>query len=132
LVIKLVINNEEYVDARDGLEEYSPALPLFWIGRAAASQAIKRPAPGRVELPVIGIFASRAPDRPNPIGLTAGAILCREHNLPRARGLDASDGAPVWDIKPDAPAFDRLENARTPEYSKLLFERENHFSVALA
>jgi tRNA-Thr(GGU) m(6)t(6)A37 methyltransferase TsaA len=47
-----------------------------------------------------GVFATRAPRRPNPIGLTVVELLGREGNRLNVRGLDMLDGTPVLDIKP--------------------------------
>lgn len=51
-------------------------------------------------LPEVGVFASRSPTRPNPIGLTLVRLLEIKGNLLTVRGLDAYDGSPVLDIKP--------------------------------
>jgi tRNA (Thr-GGU) A37 N-methylase len=48
----------------------------------------------------VGILATRAPIRPNPIGLTLVELVQREKSVLLVRGLDASDGTPVLDIKP--------------------------------
>jgi tRNA-Thr(GGU) m(6)t(6)A37 methyltransferase TsaA len=47
-----------------------------------------------------GVFATRSPRRPNPIGLTVVELLSRKGNLLRVRGLDMLDGTPIVDIKP--------------------------------
>ena len=47
-----------------------------------------------------GVFATRSPRRPNPIGLTVVALLGREGARLRVRGLDMLDGTPILDIKP--------------------------------
>jgi tRNA-Thr(GGU) m(6)t(6)A37 methyltransferase TsaA len=47
-----------------------------------------------------GVFATRAPYRPNPIGLTVVRLLGREGNRLRVRGVDMLDGTPILDIKP--------------------------------
>jgi tRNA-Thr(GGU) m(6)t(6)A37 methyltransferase TsaA len=47
-----------------------------------------------------GVFATRSPRRPNPIGLTVVRLLGREENRLRVRGLDMLDGTPILDIKP--------------------------------
>ncbi len=47
-----------------------------------------------------GVFASRSPFRPNPIGLTVVRLLVREGNRLRVRGVDMLDGTPILDIKP--------------------------------
>ena len=47
-----------------------------------------------------GVFASRSPRRPNPIGLTVVELLRRENGLLHVRGVDMLDGTPILDIKP--------------------------------
>ncbi len=47
-----------------------------------------------------GVFATRSPRRPNPIGLTVVELLKREGNVLHVRGVDMLDGTPVLDIKP--------------------------------
>ncbi len=47
-----------------------------------------------------GMFATRSPRRPNPIGLTVVELLGREGHLLRVRGIDMLDGTPILDIKP--------------------------------
>jgi tRNA-Thr(GGU) m(6)t(6)A37 methyltransferase TsaA len=47
-----------------------------------------------------GVFATRSPRRPNPIGLTVVELLCREGQILRVCGIDMLDGTPVLDIKP--------------------------------
>jgi tRNA-Thr(GGU) m(6)t(6)A37 methyltransferase TsaA len=47
-----------------------------------------------------GVFATRSPRRPNPIGLTVVELLSREGPLLRVRGIDMLEGSPILDIKP--------------------------------
>jgi tRNA-Thr(GGU) m(6)t(6)A37 methyltransferase TsaA len=47
-----------------------------------------------------GVFATRSPRRPNPIGLTVVELLCRDGAVLRVRGIDMLEGTPVLDIKP--------------------------------
>ena len=47
-----------------------------------------------------GVFATRSPRRPNPIGLTVVELLCCEGRLLHVRGVDMLDGTPILDIKP--------------------------------
>jgi len=47
-----------------------------------------------------GVFATRSPRRPNPIGLTVVELLCREGPVLRVRGIDMLDETPILDIKP--------------------------------
>ena len=47
-----------------------------------------------------GVFATRSPRRPNPIGLTVVELLAREGHTLRVRGVDMLDGTPILDLKP--------------------------------
>jgi tRNA-Thr(GGU) m(6)t(6)A37 methyltransferase TsaA len=53
-----------------------------------------------------GVFATRAPTRPNPIGLSVVRLLAREGNILTIEGVDMVDGTPLLDIKPYVPRFD--------------------------
>ena len=67
-------------------------------------------------MPELGIFAQRAKDRPNPLGIT---VVKLERVTPLGllvRGLDAIDGTPILDVKPYFPQFDSAEGARVPEW----------------
>ena len=60
-----------------------------------------------------GVFATRAPSRPNPIGLSIMRLLGIEGNLLHVENVDVVDGTPLLDIKPYVPAFDHNEAERT-------------------
>jgi tRNA-Thr(GGU) m(6)t(6)A37 methyltransferase TsaA len=47
-----------------------------------------------------GVFATRSPFRPNPLGLTVVELLGREGNRLRVRGVDMLEGTPILDVKP--------------------------------
>ena len=70
----------------------------------------------------MGIFATRTPWRPNPIGLQVVELVAREGNVLTVRGLDALNGSPVLDVKPYLPRGDAVAGARTPEWVGRLFE----------
>jgi formylmethanofuran dehydrogenase subunit E len=53
-----------------------------------------------------GLFATRSPHRPCPIGLTVVELMSREENILRVKALDVIDGTPVLDIKPFVPSID--------------------------
>jgi tRNA-Thr(GGU) m(6)t(6)A37 methyltransferase TsaA len=53
-----------------------------------------------------GLFATRAPARPNPIGLSIVKLIKIEHNMLTIENIDIIDGTPLLDIKPYVPAFD--------------------------
>lgn len=65
-----------------------------------------------------GIFATRYPYRPNPIGISTVRLLERRNNALTIEGVDVLDGTPLLDIKPYVPDFDiRMENVRTGWYN---------------
>ena len=68
--------------------------------------------------PLTGVFATRAPVRPNLIGLTACRILKVASNLIEVEGLDAKDGSPIVDLKPYIAKGDSIPEAVTPEWVK--------------
>ena len=60
-----------------------------------------------------GLFSTRAPKRPNPIGFSIVALESVADGLLHIRNVDVLDGTPLLDIKPFAPEFDAQENVRT-------------------
>jgi tRNA (Thr-GGU) A37 N-methylase len=66
--------------------------------------------------PLTGVFACRAPERPNLIGLTACRIVKITGNIVEVAGLDARDGTPIVDLKPYIPKGDVIPEATTPEW----------------
>jgi tRNA-Thr(GGU) m(6)t(6)A37 methyltransferase TsaA len=66
------------------------------------------------DAPVLGVFACRAPKRPNPIGLTTARILRvdRDQGLVEIGDIDAYDGTPILDLKAYLPLCDRVRNVR--------------------
>jgi tRNA-Thr(GGU) m(6)t(6)A37 methyltransferase TsaA len=106
----------------DGIEDFSHVLVVYWMHASsfdAATDLVRRPR-GRADMPERGIFAQRAKHRPNPIGITAVAVVGREGPVLRVRGLDAIDGTPLVDVKPYLPAFDRIDAPTVPEWADRL------------
>jgi tRNA-Thr(GGU) m(6)t(6)A37 methyltransferase TsaA len=56
-----------------------------------------------------GVFASRSPNRPSPLGVTTVKLIGMKDNTLTVSGLDAVDGSPIYDIKPFAPVFDQTD-----------------------
>jgi tRNA-Thr(GGU) m(6)t(6)A37 methyltransferase TsaA len=105
-----------------GLEEFSHVLVVTFLHGASfdpARHLVRRPR-GRVDMPELGIFAQRAKDRPNPLGITVVPLLEVTGEGLRVRGLDAIDGTPVLDLKPYFPQFDSAPGARVPAWVETL------------
>ena len=105
--------------ALDGLEQFSHAEVVFHFDRVAPG-SIERGARhprGNTSWPRVGIFAQRAKDRPNRLGVTVVAIAGRAGRVLTVRGLDAVDGTPVLDIKPVMREFLPRGEVRQPAWS---------------
>lgn len=92
--------DDELAQALDGIEGFSHLIVVYWMHRVGSDYALKVHPRGQPENPPIGLFATRSPNRPNPIGITTVRLLERRGNMLLVRGLDAFDGTPVIDIKP--------------------------------
>jgi len=116
-MISQIIFREELTDALKGVEEFSHLFVLFWMHEMSdEDRKIMKVHPrGRRDMPLLGIFATRTPHRPNPIGLTRVKLLGVEGNIITVQGLDAFDGTPVLDIKP-FDSWDTTEDFRVPEW----------------
>ncbi len=111
-----VVVDEAYAGGLDGIEEFSHVIVVFHFHLSDGTAALHAHPGGREELPEVGVFATRSPRRPNPIGITTVRLLERKGNLLRVRGLDAVDGTPVLDIKPHIPIADAFEGAVVPRW----------------
>ena len=115
----------EYRGGLRGLEQFSHALIVTFLHEARfepTKHLLRRPR-GLASMPEVGIFAQRAKDRPNPLGITAVTIIGVESGALVVRGLDAINGTPVLDVKPYYPAYDRVMNAVVPEWVDSLMEK---------
>ena len=64
-----------------------------------------------------GLFSTRYPSRPNPIGLSIVRLLARRENILEIEGVDVLDGTPLLDIKPYVPDFDIRQDVQTGWYA---------------
>lgn len=107
----------EYAEALDNLDEFSHIVVLYWMHRRADVEPRLKVHPrGNQQIPLKGLFATRSPGRPNPLGLATVRLLERRGNILRVRGLDAIDGTPVVDIKPFIPGHDLANDAEVPPW----------------
>jgi tRNA-Thr(GGU) m(6)t(6)A37 methyltransferase TsaA len=95
-----IIVNEAYEEALSGLEEYSHVEVLFYLHEVNRSFVSMIHPTGNPELPLVGAFATRTPNRPSKIALTTCRLLGVDGNRLKVKGLDAYDGSPVLDVKP--------------------------------
>jgi tRNA-Thr(GGU) m(6)t(6)A37 methyltransferase TsaA len=94
-----VVFRPEYCEAARDLREGDEILVLTWLHQGRRDVLCVHPR-GDLKRPRKGVFATRSPDRPNPIGLHAVVIETVEENAITVHNLEAIDGTPVLDIKP--------------------------------
>jgi tRNA-Thr(GGU) m(6)t(6)A37 methyltransferase TsaA len=89
------------------LEVGTEIILLTWLDRASRDVVVTHPR-GDPNNPVRGVFSTRSPDRPNPIGLHTVHILTIDDTRIRVRNLEALDRTPILDVKPVlGPVADR-------------------------
>lgn len=113
-----IVIDEEWTEHLDGLDEFSHIMVIFWmhlVPRENRPPTRIHPR-GRADLPLVGLFATRAPHRPNPIGVSVVKLLRRHDNILTVAGLDAIDGTPVLDIKSYMTPVDKPEDIRMPDW----------------
>ena len=94
-----LILRPEFLPALEGVRPGARVIVLTWLDQADRDVLRVHPRgdPTRAE---VGVFATRSPDRPNPIGMHPVAVLAIDGPRVGVRGLEALDGTPVLDIKP--------------------------------
>ncbi|SDM02575.1 tRNA (N6-threonylcarbamoyladenosine(37)-N6)-methyltransferase TrmO [Halarsenatibacter silvermanii] len=100
-----VIVDEEYADGLDSIEESEYLKIVFHLHKSDDYTLIGPRRYGGVR----GLFASRTPNRPNPIGVTLVKLIERQGRELLVTGLDAIDKTPLLDIKPYAAEIDAPE-----------------------
>jgi tRNA-Thr(GGU) m(6)t(6)A37 methyltransferase TsaA len=103
----------EFLPGLRDLEAFERLWLIYMLDRASAPMMQVRPY---LEDEKHGVFATRAPARPNPIGLTAVRLLGIEDNRLLIAGVDMLDETPLLDIKPYVPAFDSFAVNRVGWY----------------
>jgi len=88
-----------------GLEAGIDVLVVTWLDRASRDVLTVHPR-GDTERPTTGVFNTRSPDRPNPLGLHRVTILAIDGTRIQVRNLEAIDQTPVLDLKPVLEAID--------------------------
>jgi tRNA-Thr(GGU) m(6)t(6)A37 methyltransferase TsaA len=94
-----LVFEERFADALDGIAAGDELLVLTWLHRAERNVLRVHPRgdPANREQ---GVFNTRSPDRPNPVGLHRVTVISIEGLRLRVRDLEAVDGTPIIDVKP--------------------------------
>jgi len=101
---------DEYVEGLKDLAGFDRIWLLYWFDRNTNTRLRVRPFLEEFEH---GVFAVRAPCRPNPIGMSPVRLIEVKGNVLKIGGVDILDGTPLLDIKPYAPRFDHFQVQRS-------------------
>lgn len=91
--------DEDVAGALVGLAPGDRVILITWLHEADRSVLVTHPRGDLTRQPA-GVFATRSPDRPNPIGLHETRVVSIDARRIRVRGLEAIDGTPIVDVKP--------------------------------
>jgi tRNA-Thr(GGU) m(6)t(6)A37 methyltransferase TsaA len=94
---------DKYAEGLSDVEGFSHLILLYVFHKSGDSQLKVKPF---LDDCPRGLFATRYPARPNPIGLSVVKLLRREGNVLYTEGIDVLDGTPLLDIKPYIPEFE--------------------------
>jgi tRNA (adenine37-N6)-methyltransferase len=122
--ISELIIHDSLEGALDGIDDFSHITVLYWAHLAPPDrQSTTRVHPmGNEGFPLVGVFATHSPVRPNPILTTVVRVVEHKGNVIRVTGLDALDGSPIVDIKPYIPERQRTEDFSIPEWMREISE----------
>jgi tRNA-Thr(GGU) m(6)t(6)A37 methyltransferase TsaA len=94
---------EEFEEGLKDIEGFSHIVVIYWFHKSRGYHLlVKTPWDDNLH----GLFTTRSPHRPCPLGLTVVELIAREKNILKVKGLDAIDGTPLLDIKPYIPSID--------------------------
>jgi len=108
-----VIIHPEFADGLQDVEGFSHIILLYAFHQSEGYSLRVKPF---LDDQLHGLFATRHPCRPNPIGLSIVRLLARRDNVLEIEGVDVLDGTPLLDIKPYVPDFDVRTNTHTGWY----------------
>ncbi|MBI9083594.1 MAG: tRNA (N6-threonylcarbamoyladenosine(37)-N6)-methyltransferase TrmO [Desulfobacterales bacterium] len=94
-----------FADGLADMDGFSHIILIYFFHRTGPFQPKVKPF---LDNALRGLFATRAPSRPNPIGLSVVRLISVEENVLRVQGIDVLDGTPLLDIKPYVARFDAV------------------------
>lgn len=116
----LIVLDKKYQDGLLGLDQWSHVQVIWWFDQNDTPQkrSILQVHPrGNPQNPLTGVFACRAPVRPNLIGLSLCKVLAVKDNVVEVEAIDAFEGTPVLDLKPFAPGQDSASGVKVPKWA---------------
>lgn len=113
--------NPLYQKALEGLDGFSYIQVIWWFSQSdnikSRSKLIEK-KPYKKGPEVLGTFATRSPERPNPLAISTSYVthIDKKNGIIYLAWIDAFDGTPVLDIKPYTPSADRVEDPQSPSW----------------
>jgi len=117
----LIVLDKKYQPGLLGLEGWSHVQVIWWFDKNDTPQkrSILQVRPrGDKNNPLTGVFACRAPVRPNLIALSLCKITSVKDTMVEIERIDADEGTPVLDLKPYAPGQDSASDVKVPDWAK--------------
>ncbi len=117
----LIVIDEKYQAGLLGLDGWSHVQVIWWFDKndTPEQRAILQVHPrGDRNNPLTGVFACRAPVRPNLIALSLCKVVSVKDNVIEVEAIDAFDGTPVLDLKPFAPGLDSAKGVKVPDWTR--------------
>lgn len=109
----------EYVEGLKDVDGFSHLILIYHFHLARDYSLLIKPF---LEKRLHGVFSTRAPSRPNPIGVSVVRLVKREKNILHVQDVDIIDGTPLLDIKPFVPDFDQRKAARIGWLTKKIYK----------
>ena len=97
---------KEYVEGLRDVEGFSHLIIVYHCHLAQDYSLLVKPF---LDDSLHGVFSTRAPSRPNPVGVSIVRLTKKEENILHIQDVDIIDGTPLLDIKPFVPQFDQRE-----------------------
>jgi tRNA-Thr(GGU) m(6)t(6)A37 methyltransferase TsaA len=112
----------EFEEGLQDIEGFSHIIVIYWFHKSQGYHLLVKTPWDDV---LHGLFTTRSPHRPCPLGLTAVELVAREKNILKVKGLDAIDGTPLLDIKPYLPGVDERSGIKPGWFEDKLGKEKN-------
>ncbi len=100
---------EQFAEGLKDIERFSHIVLIYWLHKSKGySLMVTTPWDTKPH----GLFATRSPNRPCPLGLSVVRLVAGEKNILKVKDLDAIDGTPLLDIKPYIPTIDKKDDIK--------------------
>ena len=121
-----IVVDEAYRKGLSDLGKFEYIIVIYWFDRTETWSPVVNPPKSQHHF---GVFATRSPKRPNPIGFSVVRLdsIDLEDGILYLSGIDAFDGTPVLDIKPYIPSVDIVQSPKNVETEKALGHHDEKY-----